>query len=338
VTAQDDATFLRMFLLILGALVVFTVIILVIANAVTGTAESERGEDPRLRAAIAERIAPVGRVNVAGAPVVVAQAAPAADAPRSGEAIVASACASCHVAGVLNAPKIGDEAAWTGLFDTVGGVDGLTASAISGKGLMPPRGGAAASDAEIRAAVVHLLEESGVDIAAAGASSPSATAAPEETVQVAAEEAGEVAGAAEPTVADAPQPVADAGEAVNGVAAGTTATAGSPTPVSPQPVESPAQAVPAAEPPVAAEAAAFDLAEGKLVYNSACFACHATGAAGAPKLDDPAAWAPRIAQGRDVLFANSINGKGAMPPKGGRVDLADDAIKAAVVYMLDVVQ
>jgi cytochrome c5 len=346
VTAQNDAAFLRMFLLILGALVVFTVIILIIANAVTGTVESERGDDPRLRAAIAERIAPVGRVNVAGAPAVVEQAAPATDAPRSGEAIVASACASCHVAGVLNAPKIGDEAAWSKLLDAAGGVDGLTASAISGKGLMPPRGGAAASDAEIRAAVVHLLEESGVDTAVAGAA-PTTPAGETPAVADAAEAAPMASPAPAPApapagqglAADARQMVADAGQAVTDAAAGVTAMVASAMPAAPQPAEQPAPtpAVAAVEPPAAAEAPTFDLAEGKRVYDSACFACHATGAAGAPKLGDPAAWAARIAQGRDVLFANSINGKGAMPPKGGRVDLPDDAIKAAVVYMLDAV-
>jgi cytochrome c5 len=76
------------------------------------------------------------------------------------------------------------------------------------------------------------------------------------------------------------------------------------------------------------------LADGAKTYKEACQACHMTGAAGSPKLDDKAAWAPRIAQGKDALYANAINGKGAMPAKGGRADLSDDAIKAAVDYMI----
>ena len=84
----------------------------------------------------------------------------------------------------------------------------------------------------------------------------------------------------------------------------------------------------------AAAAAEPDLAKGKAVYGTACFACHMTGAAGAPKLGDKAAWAPRIAQGMETLYASSINGKGAMPPKGGRVDIPDADIKAAVAYMV----
>ena len=92
--------------------------------------------------------------------------------------------------------------------------------------------------------------------------------------------------------------------------------------------------------PVAASASApsagatVDLAKGESIYGMACLACHTTGAAGAPKLGDKAAWAPRIAQGMEVLHASAINGKGAMPAKGGRADLSDDKIRSAVVYMV----
>jgi cytochrome c5 len=87
---------------------------------------------------------------------------------------------------------------------------------------------------------------------------------------------------------------------------------------------------------VMAASGAAMAADGKATYKQACFACHDTGAAGAPKLDDKAAWAPRIAQGTEALYASSLNGKGAMPPKGGRTDLSDDAVKAAVDYMVSV--
>ena len=98
----------------------------------------------------------------------------------------------------------------------------------------------------------------------------------------------------------------------------------------------PAAAAPAA---VAAAPAVADAAtKGKEIYDTACFACHATGAAGAPKFGDKEAWAPRIAQGADTLHNHAINGytgkAGMMPPKGGRPDLADDVIKAAVDYMV----
>jgi len=83
----------------------------------------------------------------------------------------------------------------------------------------------------------------------------------------------------------------------------------------------------------AAEAPAAKLS-GKDMYASACFACHGTGAAGAPILGDKATWSARIAAGIDTVYTNAINGKGGMPPKGGRADLSDDAIKAIVDYMV----
>jgi len=76
------------------------------------------------------------------------------------------------------------------------------------------------------------------------------------------------------------------------------------------------------------------MANGEQVYQKSCQACHATGAAGAPKLGDKGAWAPRIATGMDALAANSIKGKGVMPPKGGCAGCSDDDIKAAVEYMV----
>ncbi|MEN8205552.1 MAG: c-type cytochrome [Pseudomonadota bacterium] len=75
-------------------------------------------------------------------------------------------------------------------------------------------------------------------------------------------------------------------------------------------------------------------AGGADVYNSKCMACHASGAAGAPKLGDKAAWAPRIATGMDALVASVTNGKGAMPPKGTCMDCSADDFVAAVEYMV----
>jgi cytochrome c5 len=75
-------------------------------------------------------------------------------------------------------------------------------------------------------------------------------------------------------------------------------------------------------------------ADGKAVYDKTCVACHATGVANAPKFGDKAAWAPRIATGRDALVASVIKGKGAMPPKAGAANLSDDDIKAAVDHLV----
>ena len=93
---------------------------------------------------------------MAAATAVVTAAAPAAAKSDAVPAIYTNVCAACHIAGVANAPKLGDKAAWAPRL--VGGVDGLTASVIKGKGAMPPKGGAAAaSDAEIKAAVDYMV-------------------------------------------------------------------------------------------------------------------------------------------------------------------------------------
>ncbi|WP_153130011.1 c-type cytochrome [Dechloromonas hortensis] len=84
----------------------------------------------------------------------------------------------------------------------------------------------------------------------------------------------------------------------------------------------------------AAPAAGGAPKDGPTVFNSVCGACHNTGAAGAPKAGDKAAWAPRLAQGKDALYKSAIAGKGAMPPKGGAADLSDGEIKAAVDHLL----
>jgi cytochrome c5 len=74
--------------------------------------------------------------------------------------------------------------------------------------------------------------------------------------------------------------------------------------------------------------------DGATVYGSVCSACHASGAAGSPKAGDKAAWAPRIAQGKETLYKSAIGGKNAMPPKGGATDLSDAEIKAAVDHLV----
>jgi cytochrome c5 len=76
-------------------------------------------------------------------------------------------------------------------------------------------------------------------------------------------------------------------------------------------------------------------ADGEKVYTTVCAACHATGVAGAPKIGDKAAWADRIAQGMDTLKQHALQGFRAMPPKGGRMDLSDAAVVAAIGYMVD---
>jgi cytochrome c5 len=78
---------------------------------------------------------------------------------------------------------------------------------------------------------------------------------------------------------------------------------------------------------------------GPEVVEGACSACHGEGIAGAPKMGDAAAWAPRISQGQDTLYKHAIEGfqgkAGIMPPKGGRTDISDELVRAAVDHMVE---
>lgn len=74
------------------------------------------------------------------------------------------------------------------------------------------------------------------------------------------------------------------------------------------------------------------LKNGEQVFNAQCTACHTSGAAGAPKLGDVAAWAPRITTGYEALLNSALKGKGAMAPQGGG-DFEALEIGRAVVYM-----
>jgi cytochrome c5 len=257
-----------MFLFVLGALVAFTFLIMMAAGFIGDSLEQAKSEDPMRQAAIERRVAPVGRVRITGdeAPAEPPAAAPlmaAAAGPRSGAEVYQAACMACHASGAAGAPMIGDKAAWQPRVAVPLGQ--LVDTVISGKGAMPARAGnPALTDDEIRAAVQHMLQQTGLE---AGAEAAAAMAAPA-----------------------TPAPTPDAGGA--------------------------------------------DLAHGEQIYQSACLACHLIGAAGAPKLGDVAAWEPRISQGADALLHSVLNGKGAMPAKGGRVDLSDGDVAAAVAFMV----
>ena len=123
--------------------------------------------EPKLPAAGASAAAPTTAAAPATAVAVAAVAAPVAaavvaaaeparaDAGGAVPALYTQLCQTCHIAGVANAPKLGDKAAWAPRLAL--GVDGLTASVIKGKGAMPPKGGSSASDAEIKAVVAYMV-------------------------------------------------------------------------------------------------------------------------------------------------------------------------------------
>jgi cytochrome c5 len=111
-------------------------------------------------------------------------------------------------------------------------------------------------------------------------------------------------------------------------------------PNQPAPVAAPATVAAAAPVSGAKSAPAGHPAtgKGKSVYDATCNVCHAAGVAGAPKTGDKAQWAARLKAGMSALYASSIKGKNAMPPKGGNLALTDADVNAAVDYMVGLVK
>lgn len=236
-------------------------------------------EDNGDRAAIAERLAPVGQLCVQGEDcgTAMASAGDSADSGSGavdGEAIYNSVCMACHETGAAGSPVRGDEAAWAER--TGQGFATLLDHALNGINAMPARGGNPnLSDAEVRAAVAYLVEP-----------------------------VMDVPPAAEGNAQAEDEPTSDTSAADTGGAAGGSA--------------SPAD----------------EGLDGEALYASApCAACHAAGIAGAPKIGDTEAWAPRLDKGIETLYDSALNGIGTMPPKGG-ASLPDEEIKAIVDYMV----
>ena len=110
--------------------------------------------------AVAARLKPVGTVEIVAA-------GAASGASKPAEDIVKETCSACHLAGVANAPKLGDKAAWAPRLKA--GLQGLLATVIKGKGAMPPRAGTSLSDEELAGAVVLMANQSGGNLKAPAA-------------------------------------------------------------------------------------------------------------------------------------------------------------------------
>ena len=148
----DDRGVMRMLLMVVGALVGFFVLILIIAQMVSGSSGSSTGVDKMVEAATIKRIKPFGEVNIGSAPVVVAGAV-------DGKGTYGSSCAACHATGAAGAPKVGDKGAWKNRIAQ--GMDTLLDHAINGFKGMPAKGGnASLSDEAVEAAVEYMVKGS----------------------------------------------------------------------------------------------------------------------------------------------------------------------------------
>jgi cytochrome c5 len=128
---------------------IFTIIVLV--NNVTSAPKPAAGSTGLDEKSVAARLQRVGMVEVKDV------SDPAA--LKNGQQVFAGQCAACHAAGVAGAPKMGDAAAWAPRLKA--GLDALLASAIKGKGNMPPQAGGDFNELEVARAVVHMANASG---------------------------------------------------------------------------------------------------------------------------------------------------------------------------------
>ena len=156
---MKDNQFVTQMMVILGILLGLTVFILAIANVVIS--DTDYSEDSVIQGNIEERIKPVGNVSLAGESdgsqeVQVASAGDSATSEMSAEQLYAP-CGACHATGVLNAPKLGDKAAWQPRIAK--GTEKLYLGAVNGIGTMPAKGGRADySDDDIKKIVDYMLE------------------------------------------------------------------------------------------------------------------------------------------------------------------------------------
>ncbi|HEC85410.1 MAG TPA: LysM peptidoglycan-binding domain-containing protein, partial [Thioploca sp.] len=317
---------------------------------------------------IQERIKPVGQVQVEGEEAVVTApvkpvVAPTAT-PKSGKEIYEATCKQCHETGIAGAPKYGDKASWAER--VAKGEATLIQNALNGLNVMPPRGGDPdISDEEVKGAVQYMLQAVGV----APPPTPPKTVSPvvaKPTVDgkqvynsacvlchaegiIGAPKLGDQDSWA-PRVAKGMDTLVT--HALNGFKGetGVMPAKGGQTQLSDEEVKgavqymlqavgagslaTPPETAPAEKPPVVEK----PTVDGKQVYNSTCALCHAKGIVGAPKLGDQDSWAPRVAKGMDTLLTHALNGfkgeTGVMPPKGGKMELTGEAVKAAVDYMV----
>ena len=301
---EQDAAFFRTLTLVLMLLLIIGVAAAILGRHFGAMIERDTGDT------VAQRIAPVGEVNTdpnaaltaalpVASPAAVAAAAPAATAAASGDPGKQTYDTVCFACHATALMNSPKFGDKNAWAPRLAkGRDTLYEHALKGFNQMPAKGGNASLSDDTVKAAVDYM---------AGAASGEAKVTVSEQAPVAAPAPAETKTAAAAAPAAAP---AEAKAAATGTASGSTTG----------PING----------------------KGKQIYDTVCFACHAAGVAGAPKFSDKNAWAPRIAQGKDTLYKHALEGffgkNGLMPPKGGRADLPDEDIKAAVDYMAGAAQ
>lgn len=148
------------------AFIVPIIVIVMLANYVTTDAKPSAGSEGLQAQAVAERIHPVGAIEIKDVNDVASM--------KTGEQVFTAQCSACHTSGAAGAPKFGDAAAWGPRVKS--GYEALLTSALKGKGNMGPQGGGDFSDFEIGRAVVYMANHGGGNLAEPKAPAASAAA------------------------------------------------------------------------------------------------------------------------------------------------------------------
>lgn len=285
---QANGYSLGQILLAVFAGVVGIVAFVVIVAKIFGVTDPVEVDEPvAVAAKLEENIKPVAVVEVA-------EATSGATAGKSGAEVVKAVCSMCHAAGLMNAPKIGDNGQWAPRIAQ--GYETLVKHAIEGIRSMPARGGnPALTDDEVASAVAEMANASGAKFTAPAPKAAEAAPAKAAEAAPAAAEPAKAAEAAKP---------AEAAKSTDLLAA---AAASAPAPAAGK--------------------------SGEEVYKAVCSMCHAAGLMNAPKFGDKAQWEPRVKQGYDTLVSHAVKGVRTMPAKGGNPSLSDAEVAAAVKHM-----
>lgn len=300
----------------LGGIVLLGLAVWFLVNSLFNTIQrnSTRGLDSKetvqmQQALVQERMKPVGLVKAGYVPKV--------PPVRTGKQIVADVCGECHRDGSMGAPMIGTKD-WAKRYTK--GFEALLHSAQNGKGDMPPRGDEPSlTDKDLMRAIAYMLKESGLT----------------------------------PPVIDPPKKKGKGADGKKPITAGaapapaTGAEGGAPSEAAPVPAAAPEQTSSAAgisrsglaERMAEHEYNPFDLdsvptaKKGEAVFAVVCKGCHEFLP---PRTGSKEDWANVAAKGLGQLYNSALYGTFGMPPKGGRLDLSDEDIKASVDYMASI--
>ena len=180
----------QLMLAVFFSFVIPIVVIALLVEFVTSKPRPAAGSDGLNAAAVAQRIEPVGQVQVKDLSDL--------STLKTGEQVFTAQCSSCHAAGLVGAPKFGDAAAWAPRIAQ--GYDALLQSALNGKGNMGAQGGGDYADIEVGRAVVYMANKAGANFdepkaPAAGAAAADETTGAMTSAPAAAGNAGDVAAA-----------------------------------------------------------------------------------------------------------------------------------------------